>query len=924
MNGRSFQTLIQLTPGVVLTANNGYDTGQFSVNGQRAVSNYWMVDGVGANIGISTLATPGNGLGGSLGGTSVFGGTNSLVSVDALQEFRIQTSTYAPEFGRTPGAQISIITRSGNNRYHGTLFDYLRNDILDANDWFADNARLRKPEERQNDLGGTFSGPLFKNRTFYFFSYEGLRLRLPQTALTDVPDLTARHNASNPQMEPYLNAFPLPNGPKALDTQGNPIPGASEFNTTFSNPGSLDAFSLRIDHRLNDKVTIFGRYGYSPSKIDQRGSGASLSQVDPTKVTVQMATLGTTWDISPALVNDFRFNYSTATSSSNSRLDGFGGAAPVSALPFPSTFTNQNARLSLVILSLGQHGLLQTGVSGRNEQQQINTVNTISGQHGSHALKFGVDFRRLTPTFGGLRYVQEPLFLNISDAKAGNPFFTFLISKKNTQFLFRNLALFAQDTWRVTNRLTLTYGFRWDVDFAPSSISGPNFYGVTGFNLSNLSDLALASAGTPPYATPYRNIAPRLGLAYQLSRRQGRETVLRGGFGVFYDLATSEAGNLAFGTDYPFGGENILPGPPLGGAATYPLSATNATPPTIVPPASGSGTILGFNPTLRLPYTLEWNLAFEQALGKEQTLSLSYIGSAGRRLIQTAYVSNPNPNAAFAQLVTNAATSEYNALQAQFQRRLSRGLQAVSSYTWSHSIDTASGGSLGDSAANALTSLSRNLNRGSSDFDIRNALSLGFTYDLQIPKFNPVADKVLQGWSTDTIFQVRSAPPVNIFYDPNTFAGYIGGFNTAVRPDIVPNQPLYSYGSQYPGGKVINPNAFAAPVAFPSSQGDLSRNALRAFSAAQWDFAVHRDLPIRESMKVQFRAEMFNVVNHPNFGPPVGNLGTPTALNPQFGRSTQMFGQSLGGPYGLGSGGFDPLYQIGGPRSFQLALKLFF
>src|SRR5260370_909852 len=188
LKGRRFQSLIQLTHGVVLTANNGFDTGQFSVNGQRANSNYWMVDGVSANIGISASPSPGSGIAGTLGSTSVLGGTNSLVSVDALQELRIQTSTYAPEFGRTPGGPISIVTRSGTNQFHGTAFDYLRNDALDANNWFASRAGLLKPKERQNDFGGTFSGPILKDRTFFFFSYEGLRLRLPQTTLTTVPD----------------------------------------------------------------------------------------------------------------------------------------------------------------------------------------------------------------------------------------------------------------------------------------------------------------------------------------------------------------------------------------------------------------------------------------------------------------------------------------------------------------------------------------------------------------------------------------------------------------------------------------------------------------------------------------------------------------------------------------------------------------
>ena len=201
LNGRSFQTLIQLTPGVVVVPSNFEDNGQFSINGQRAASNYWMMDGVSGNIGagVNVLGTPGNALAGTAGSFSALGGTNSLVSVDAMQEFRIQTSTYAPEFGRTPGGQISIVTRSGANQFHGTAFDYSRNDLFDANNWFngvniLNPTPLPKAKERQNDFGGTFSGPIFKKRTFFFFSYEGLRLRLPQTALgirVCIPDVNS-------------------------------------------------------------------------------------------------------------------------------------------------------------------------------------------------------------------------------------------------------------------------------------------------------------------------------------------------------------------------------------------------------------------------------------------------------------------------------------------------------------------------------------------------------------------------------------------------------------------------------------------------------------------------------------------------------------------------------------------------------------
>jgi hypothetical protein len=248
------------------------------------------------------------------------------------------------------------------------------------------------------------------------------------------------------------------------------------------------------------------------------------------------------------------------------------------------------------------------------------------------------------------------------------------------------------------------------------------------------------------------------------------------------------------------------------------------------------------DPDLKLPYTLQWNIALEQALGSQQTISASYIGSAGRRLLQSVQINAPNPSFAAADFFTNTATSDYHALQLQFRRRLSHGVQALASYTV-------------------------------YDFLIFN-LSTG------IPAF--------------------------------------------VRPDVVPGQPFYLFGSQYPGGKAFNPAAFVPPPTDKQGnalrQGNLSRNALRGFGAAQWDFAVHREFQIRESLKLQFRAEMFNVLNHPNFAPPLGDISN--ALGP-FGRSNQTLGQFLAGG-NVGNGGFSPLYQIGGPRSIQFGLKLRF
>ena len=931
MNGRSFQTLIQLTPGVVLTPNNGSDTGQFSINGQRAASNYWMVDGVSANVGI-TAGGAGNGLGGAAASTSVLGGTNSLVSVDALQEFRIQTSTYAPEFGRMPGGQISIVTRSGTNSFHGTLFEYIRNDVLDANDWFADFAKQPKPEERQNDFGGTLNGPVWRDRTFFFFSYEGLRLRLPQTRLTEVPcDQScnvfgnARANA-DPQLQPYLNAFPLPNGPEAIDAQGDPT-GAADFNASFSDKATLDAYSVRVDHKLNEKISIFGRYNYSPSELNQRGGGAevdALSTVVPSKVSITTVTAGANWSLSPIAANDLRFNYSSTASSSRAVMDNFGGSVPLATLPFPPSFTAQNANFAFFIFSLGNSSVIEAGTHTYNRQRQINLVDSVSMQRNTHALKFGVDFRRLSPELRPNSYLQQASFADVPSAQTGTTFFNFLTSSLPATLEFRNLSLFVQDTWRTAPRLTLTYGIRWDVDFAPSAISGPNFSAAKGFNLHDLTGLTLAPAGTSPYRTTYGNIAPRLGAAYQLFQSQHWQTVLRGGFGLFYDLASSEAGNLLMTDRYPFGAF-ALP------VSNFPLSSQDAMPPAIVPPtASNFGVLFAFNPHLKLPYTLQWNVAVEQAVGSQQTITASYVGSSGRRLLQTAFVLSPNQNYAAAQLVSNGSTSDYNAFQLQFQRRLTAGLQALASYSWSHSIDTASAGSLG-TGSNALTSLSASVNRGPSDFDVRNAFSAGLSYEVPFPKTYRGMRTILEGWSTESVVQARSAPPVDVFYSGIGLLS--SGFFTNVRPDIT-GQPFYLYGAQYPDGKAFNPAAFTSPpidpvTNLPSGQGNLSRNALRGFGAAQWDFAVHRQFQIHQSIQLQFRAELFNLVNHPNFGQPVGDLGTPAiggnpaVQNPQFGISTQTLGQSLSGG-NVGGGALAPLYQIGGPRSVQFALKLTF
>ena len=237
LNGRSFSSLMELAPGVVLTPANGYEQGH-SVNGQRPDANYFTVDGVSANLGnAGSGGLMYQGGAGQLPSTNAFGGVSNLVSLDALEEFRIQTSTFAPEYGRTPGAQISVVTKSGTNVFHGAAFEYFRNDRLDANDWFANAKGLPRPELRQNDFGGVLGGPIKKDKLFFFGSYEGLRIRQPHIANTYVPSLASRQTAPA-AVQPLLNAFPLPNGPDL----GN---GTAAFAAGCSDPSTLDSSSIR-------------------------------------------------------------------------------------------------------------------------------------------------------------------------------------------------------------------------------------------------------------------------------------------------------------------------------------------------------------------------------------------------------------------------------------------------------------------------------------------------------------------------------------------------------------------------------------------------------------------------------------------------------------------------------------------------------
>ena len=886
LSGKTLQPIVSLTPGTVLTKSIFTEQGQFSVNGQRANANYFLVDGVSANIGVAAGAGLGQTGAGVLPALTVLGTTQALFSTDDLQEVKIQTSSYAAEFGRTPGGQISVSTRSGSNQFRGSLFEFFRHDALDANDWFANRDGLSNPQLRHHDFGANLGGPLVKNRAFFFASYEGVRLRSPQVATREVPSLVARQKAL-PQLRSFLNAFPLPNGENTKD-------GLARFTHGYSDPATVNTAALRVDYQRSERVTIFARYSYAPSFIVQRGVGSSLNTSLLTRFKTQSLTAGATLEFSSGTQNETRINYSWMNATKSFDLDNLGGAViPSDSIFFPPAISRGD---SMYGFSLGNGSSFFVGRDVDNVQRQVNFVDNVSIIRGAHNLRFGIDYRRLLPVYGQRRYNQLASFNGVPGALAGIASSVSIATQDEVSLSFSNFSAYAQDSWRVNPRLKLTYGLRWEVNPAPSGKDGHGLF--TAINVDDPANLSPAPLGTPHYKTSYLNFAPRAGLTYQLFQTPGKETLLRMGAGIFYDVGSGMVANSA--SYFPYLRRKSLTNVP------YPLDAASAEPRPFTLNAPFS-TVRVFESDFKLPLTFQWNVAIEQSLGTSQTLTASYVGAVGRRLLRSEGFVQPDRDFQQVFVVTNDGSSDYHSLQLQFQRRLAKRLQALAAYTWSHSIDINSN----DSFTNIpSTKIDPSLDRGPSDFDVRHSLATAITYDLPAVPLRGLTNGLSRNWSLDAMVITRTATPVDVFSLRNI--GF-GQFN--FRPDRIEGIPLYLTGPSFPGGSIINRAAFAIPGA--PRQGTLGRNSLRGFPVSQVNFSLRRGFKLDERFNLQLRVEFMNLLNHPNFGDPVADLSSGL-----FGYSTSMFGRSLGS--GGANGGLSPLYQLGGPRSVQLGMKLQF
>jgi hypothetical protein len=864
LNGRSLIDLLEFTPGTIVTPATRGEAGQFTSNGQRPNTNYFSIDGVSANTGVSAGGRPAQSTGGSLPAMTALGSLHGLLSLEAINEFRVQTSTTAPEFGRLPGAQIALSSRSGSNEFHGSVFDYLRHEAFDANDWFANRHGDGRTPTRMQDFGGSLGGPARRNRTFFFLSYEEMRLRQPFVWRAAVPGAQVRQDAPSWERS-LLDLFPTPNGPELGG-------GLAEWTGRNNRPARLDAGNVRIDHALTSRITLFSRYNQIPSWSEFNGT-----QVNRIAIDSRGLTLGVNVRLKPSAVVDVRMNVSEARLGSSW---GSAGSSPCDLQPVVFfLLRTQDACDYLLRFSIAGVGQVVSGSEGDMRQAQWHVAPAVLVSHGPHQVRLGADYLRLTParrdTNRSLGVIAQSLA-----GLAGTDLWMAVSQPQSIRSILKEGSVFSQDTWRIHPQLTASLGLRWEFTLPPELKLTPSSF----LDLSSPLPPYIFSNQKTIWRRAYTNLAPRFGLAYRPSADS--QTVLRAGWGIYYDSSLSIATDLVNGGPFSF--------------SQY-LSAMHAPFPTILS--------YGFMPGLRLPSVRQWSGTVEHSFGGRQLISAAYEGSTGRQLLRRELGGFQDAETLQLALATNNGFSSYHGLEIQYRLRLSHGFSGLTSYSWSHSIDNSSSDSLLYWAGSGLKP---SADRGSSDFDVRHALNAAISYEAPRKATGSFASSLLHGWGLDGILRARTGFPITLLN-----ADYSMGlsFANVFRPDLVPGQTIWVTDRSVPGGRRLNNEAFRpAPNLV---QGNLGRNAITGFGMYQIDLALQRDFPLAERRSLQFRIETFNALNHPDFADPLRFLSSPL-----FGQSASMLNMMLG--TGSPGSGLTPMFQSGGARSVQVMLRFQF
>ncbi|HKX28680.1 MAG TPA: TonB-dependent receptor [Blastocatellia bacterium] len=918
LDGRNFLELSLLVPGAVPAApgSAGSVRGDFafSVNGTREDSNNFMLDGVyNVDPKLNTTAV--------------------RPPVDAVQEFEIITNSYDASFGRNGGSQVSAITRSGTNNFHGTAYEFFRNAALDARNYFVP-ADQPDPKYQRNQFGFSLGGPIVKDRTFFFADYEGRRDREGRTLTTNVPTLAERNGDFSQSLLPApIDPFtqqPFPNAQipvQFLPSQIGvriaalyPLPNRAVPGQNYvSSPTQRDDnhhFDLRLNHALTGRTSLTARYSFADRDLSEPFTGASYAQVpgygDRVARRGQNAMLSATRILSPALINESRFAFNRVATAINHETQG---STINRRLGLPDVVNNQRD-LGMTFVSV--IGFSPLGDEFNNPQDGVtNTyqlLDTATYTRGTHLLKFGFEFRANQQN--AFRDVQARGALNFTGAFTRNPLadlllglITFSSSARidNYQHLrTRSYNAFANDSWRVTPRLTLNAGLRYEYN-TPAVDADDR---VALFDPATNSLGLVGQGGLPRsgYNPDRNNLAPRVGLAWTLDR--AANTVLRASYGIFYDQSALAPGEALY-FNPPFYELNFnFP------TAQSILTLQNPFPNTFS--ALLPRSVLAIQRDLQTAYFQHWNLGVQRQLGRSRLVEIAYVGSKGAKLPAGRDINQPRPSTQMPNLrprpqfsditlLESRANSNYHSLQLTYQQRLSGGLSVLGSYTYSKSIDDASGffSSAGDPNF-PQDSNNPGAERGRSNFDLRHRVSASYSYDLPFGKDRRWLSKggvlaaVLGNWESFGIVTLQSGRPFTVALQStldNSNTGFSNlGFNSNDRPNLVGNPKL----SNPTPDRWFKTEAFTVP-AF-GSFGNAGRNILNGPGYANVNFSLLKNIPLTERTKLQFRAETFNLFNRPNFDLP-DNFLVPANL----------------GPSNLGR-----IRSAQSPRHIQFGLKLLF